>query len=682
MHDLLDDLAPEVDVDTAWDEVRAKLARPRTGLTARVLAVAAAFALVAGAVVLATRGGTGGDDEAPVIQGGSDEQGAVSVDLRGEWIRAVAPLAPEADEVLAVSTIPLTANASGNCPDLPSQALDDFVRTATARDAFVWVARSTASSTAPPLDDLELPIRPADDDRVAECIPITGGFAPPIAFTRGHYERDGEVLEVLVALGLGDSTAGANSTRDEVQALLDSIHVHPERSTHRSVDRTLLVEYPSSWRVGDGAGGTVVVSTDAIPAEPDRCPDGQRCRFDPCTGWPLTALEQMEDDDVVLWFDVISAAAIDFATPREPRDELPTAQPIGQGCDAARPVAYRLTPAPGGRAIVVNAAIGPDADESVREKALAVVNSVAHEPLRVHEQVPEVAVAQPGGWLRENGVLSGGPGGTTNPWPSFALGSYPLLRNVPDAPCDQLPVTSLERLGRRDGLVWVVEPPAGATPSEGLDDRVEVPGPVVEGDTADCFLRDGNFRLDAAWVERDGQTLLVGAATGLLADDARLAEVRAMVDSIVAGVGVDPEVTVEPPSGWEAAGQLTASPPDAYELQVLAAGTLALRPDTEDVGCDHWPVRASNDMGPDDALVWLVRYQDPEPNLDEVAPFARFTELPGSWVRTCPAVARRAYFADFQVGGVPYRVHVLLGEDAGPQVRREALEVLNTLTFP
>ena len=594
-------------------------------------------------------------------------------------------LAPETDEVLALSTIPMTPNASGNCPDLPAQALDDFVRNASVRDAFLWVARSSSTAAAPPLDDLELPIRPADDARVAECIPITGGFAPPIAFTRGTYERDGQNVDVLVALGLGDTDLTvAKATRDELRTMLEGLRVQPGLLTYRSTDQRLLVEHPPSWDVAEGPSDTVVLGTAPLPVEPPTCPPNQRCRLDACGGSPVAALEGLGDDDVVVWFSNFSAAALDFARERQPLDELPTAGGLPGSCPAGEGVRQTLIPAPGGRAIAASIASGPDVDERTEAEALAIVNSIAHQPPQVHEQIPGVSVAQPGGWLRENGILSGGPGGTVNPWPSFAFGSYPLLRNPPDTGCDQLPVASLERLGRRDGIVWVVEPPAGSRPSEGMDDVVEVPGPVAEGtEAANCFRREGNFRLDGAWVERDGRVLLVGAATGLLADDARLVEVEAMVDSIVNGVGVEPAVTVDPPDGWEAAGQLTTQSTDETDLQVLAAGTFALRPDTEDVDCDHWPVQAANAMAPDDALVWLVQSQDPEPNLGAVPPFERYVDL-DDWgrVRTCPAVDGEARYTEFQVGGRAYVAYVLLGDAVRGVLRREALAVVNALTFP
>ncbi len=43
MHDLLERLAPDVDVDAGWEEVSARLGQPEPGRTPRILAVTAAY---------------------------------------------------------------------------------------------------------------------------------------------------------------------------------------------------------------------------------------------------------------------------------------------------------------------------------------------------------------------------------------------------------------------------------------------------------------------------------------------------------------------------------------------------------------------------------------------------------------------------------------------------------------
>ena len=134
-------LAPEVDVDTVWEEVRSRLSACPSGRAARVLAVAAAIALVAGGAVLATRGGSG-DDAGPSAPAPTTPTNVVRDDVHGVelmvpagWHAAARTTltphlgdAPDRPwEVAALGTYPLTPNGPGaRCAHMPVAVLNQL----------------------------------------------------------------------------------------------------------------------------------------------------------------------------------------------------------------------------------------------------------------------------------------------------------------------------------------------------------------------------------------------------------------------------------------------------------------------------------------------------------------------------------------------------------------------------
>ncbi len=302
--------------------------------------------------------------------------GAVSVDVQPGWERSVSVLTPDLEdpeEMLAIGTFDLPVNGPQDCAHVPSAALRLLASPGYGQHAFVWIGRrAEPSPEVPSLDDFVLPEGLDGDPEVASCGGSGGTSQLPYgdwtengpAFEQGTYQRDGTTLEVLVALGAN----ATEETRAEMQAVLDSIHVDPALVTHRG--QRFLVEHPTTWQVAESFN-QLVVGTAALP---DQCPAGADC----ICAWPELGLNDLGAVDVLLWFEVSPAPAVDFR-PRSVVTQLPVA-PVDRCGSAETEVREYLFPERGSRALAVRIATGPDVSDEALDEALAIVNSVAYEP--------------------------------------------------------------------------------------------------------------------------------------------------------------------------------------------------------------------------------------------------------------------------------------------------------------
>ena len=139
--------------------------------------------------------------------------------------------------------------------------------------------------------------------------------------------------------------------------------------------------------------------------------------------------------------------------------------------------------------------------------------------------------------------------------------------------------------GRRCRPSW---PPPRGCRSGGSTHRLPAAGLDSPCDSVDRTARLVGLR-DGSWV---------GVVYVLVGPDASEQRRGQALDILNSFVVVGPAVTVDVPEGWEVAGQLTTQEPDETDLQVAVAGTFALRPDDEDIDCDHWPVPRLEHDGP------------------------------------------------------------------------------------
>jgi hypothetical protein len=139
--------------------------------------------------------------------------------------------------------------------------------------------------------------------------------------------------------------------------------------------------------------------------------------------------------------------------------------------------------------------------------------------------------------------------------------------------------------------------------------------------------------------------------------------------------------TASLPAGWHLARR-SLTPNLSNPVEILSAGTMPeLR--ARDGDCAHMPVGAIEQMGPRDALVTIFE-RSGEPRFPDRPP--RFT-LPGragqSEAIPCAHTATRLddYWFGFRDANRGFHVLVVLGHDAPPERRAEALALLDSLRF-
>jgi hypothetical protein len=133
--------------------------------------------------------------------------------------------------------------------------------------------------------------------------------------------------------------------------------------------------------------------------------------------------------------------------------------------------------------------------------------------------------------------------------------------------------------------------------------------------------------------------------------------------------------------GWRQAPE-PLTPQLADPAEVLAVGTYPLRPGGE--RCEHWPVRALEDLGPEDALVVVYEVRSgivPArfPPLDQVVD----TPVQAGTNRFCvPSERRRDAWFPFAVDGRAFHALVALGPEASAGREAEARSVLADFRAP
>jgi len=156
MHDLLDRLAPEVDVDAGWEEVAARLpGHRRRRVALRRLAVAASIVAVVGGITVVMRFNGDGSSMvrvAPTDEGGAPGVRAVTLPGLGVDVEVTPPedwevagrlaIQPDDDylqQVMAVGTFSLQPDLSASmCGDWPLRAAQAL----GPADALIWFLKS------------------------------------------------------------------------------------------------------------------------------------------------------------------------------------------------------------------------------------------------------------------------------------------------------------------------------------------------------------------------------------------------------------------------------------------------------------------------------------------------------------------------------------------------------------
>jgi hypothetical protein len=156
------------------------------------------------------------------------------------------------------------------------------------------------------------------------------------------------------------------------------------------------------------------------------------------------------------------------------------------------------------------------------------------------------------------------------------------------------------------------------------------------------------------------------------------AEGAAEAPSWVAYRDRDHGFAVRYPAHWHRAEQrLTPSLVDP--LEILSLGTYPLEPGS--TRCNHFPVRAVEDMGPMDVFVSLQERRNPAPG--ELEPRPRPFRLPTApgYMFCVPDPNRLDAWIIFGDGGRGFYMIIAVGKDAPPQTRRDLLDVLESLEF-
>lgn len=388
MHDLLDRLAPEVDVDIAWEEVVDKLPGQRRRRAAvRGLAVAASVVALAGGITAVMHFDR--DDPSTVRTAPTDEGvgtttdptrvHGVAVDVEvappGGWeVAGRLTIQPDDDyllQVMAAGTFSLQPDLSASmCEDWPLRAAQAMGPT----DALVWVAE-----VRDPDPNLDLtPERP-----VYEELPRNTDRTCPAAGRSARFDtfQDGGQAFVVRVL-LGDRVSAA--TMGDAVEVLNSLRFPAKPETDGQVvavtaDGSLQAEHPPSWSASSQAtfdDQVLVVGTN--PLRP-WCPAAARCRVPVCPTWPSDALAELGVDDAIVWFEAFSTATVHLP-PRRDLASLPTSPSVERRCADGAAVTVANLAGPDGSGIEIHVALGPDASARVRAEALAIINSVAYVP--------------------------------------------------------------------------------------------------------------------------------------------------------------------------------------------------------------------------------------------------------------------------------------------------------------
>ena len=188
--------------------------------------------------------------------------------------------------------------------------------------------------------------------------------------------------------------------------------------------------------------------------------------------------------------------------------------------------------------------------------------------------------------------------------------------------------------------------------------------------------------------------VLVAAGIGLLAlraEGSGTKEAARFVEPSKGWVAfTDPAtgLSVEYPANWNRADEVLAPMVvgDLGPQEVLALGTYPLDPTTSN--CTHLPEAALEDLGPEDAFIWVAR--GPEGSGPSGSPLPRrgAVQLPGepdSDARVAPCLDQPPEFAfswdHFVAGDRVTYVLVALGPDASDRTRAEVLAIVESLEF-
>ena len=393
MRDLLEPLAPDVDVDAGWSAVDRRMVtvRRRRRRVHRALAATVAMAVVAGGLALASRG----DDPERRIETGpaadADPTDEVLVELPDGWQRAEENLTPSLTdplEVLTVGTGPLLVDGAEDCGRAPGRSLQAM----GPDDALVWVARAGPVSRGPvrpPALQPTVPTAPAEDPSIPDC---TDRHDLHLSWTT--FSQQAEVYYLLVAV----SPTASDDTRAETVRVLESLRFRPPASE----------ELPRGWQEADriltpilGEGRGREWEAFAAGTYP-LVPNGPGAR---CAQWPVTALEQLGPEDALVW-----AIRPTGHPPHPPRpsefNRLPTGpipnSDITECLRRAPDLAYdTYSYEEDGQNVIVLVALGLDADEQTRSEALDVLNGLDvtdGEAFRVAGAGAGVSGHRPTGW--------------------------------------------------------------------------------------------------------------------------------------------------------------------------------------------------------------------------------------------------------------------------------------------
>lgn len=135
------------------------------------------------------------------------------------------------------------------------------------------------------------------------------------------------------------------------------------------------------------------------------------------------------------------------------------------------------------------------------------------------------------------------------------------------------------------------------------------------------------------------------------------------------------------PAGWELASQ-SLTPRLTNPVEILSAGTVRDAA-PRDGSCAHIPVGALERMGPKDVFVTVQeRYGEPR-FPDRPAHFALTGKVEYGDGGTCAPNEQQLeeYWFGFRDAGRGFHVLVVLGRDAPPERRQEALALLDSLRF-
>lgn len=367
MHDLLEPLAPEVDVDAGWAAVVERLPgeRRRRALVRGVSALAL-VALVAGAAALVVRSGSRSGEDGSVVAGPTtsavtpatppEPAPTLSAAIPPGWAQAEQNLTPfliDPHEVLTVGTGSLPVGTAQDCGIAPGRALAEM----GPADALVWVTWAgpvTRPPVPPPPLAAALPTGRERLNLIGSCVPE--GFA----FDQTTASIGGQPYFLLVVLG----PEVTDDTRSETVQVLDSL-------------APVSVDVPPGWEAADRSltpdleDPREVVAVGTYPLRPGG----------PCAHVPGNALADLPDDGAFVWIATDSGP-----TAETPLEELvlpspPTAETeIGACTPGAGPSPDFLVSwgryERDGESVYALVAFGLDATEETQLQAIDIVNSL------------------------------------------------------------------------------------------------------------------------------------------------------------------------------------------------------------------------------------------------------------------------------------------------------------------